>query len=71
MFFEANVQANIDQMEAYQSMLKKATKSLSSYIKEVSPEQSFAYLAENNSDEFSLSFPSMDDENKEAIILNR
>lgn len=69
--FDANVKANIDQMTAYQEMLKSATKSLSEYIKNISPEQSFAYLAENNSDEFSLSFPSMDDDegNGNAVIL--
>ena len=67
--FDANVKANIDQMEAYQQMLKSATKSLSEYIKNISPEQSFAYLAENNSDEFGLSFPDMDDEGGDQILL--
>lgn len=70
--FHANVQANIEQMEAYQNMLKQATKSLATYIQQITPEQSFAYLAENNSDEFGLSFPDMDDfgdEDSDKVIL--
>lgn len=67
--YDANVEANIEQMKAYQNLLKSATKSLSSFIKEISPEQSFAYLAENNPDEFSMSFPSMDDDDSGNQVL--
>lgn len=59
--FDANLKVTLDQMEAYQKLLKAATQSLTSFMSKIKPEAAFGYLAENNGDEFGLSFS--DDEN--------
>jgi hypothetical protein len=54
--FDANLKVTLDQMEAYQKLLKAATQSLTAFMSKIKPEAAFGYLAENNSDEFGLSF---------------
>ena len=48
--FDANLNVTLKQMKAYQELLKSATQSLSQFTKEINDEDTFAYLAENNSD---------------------
>lgn len=72
--FDANLKVTLDQMEAYQKLLKAATQSLTTFMSKIKPEASFGYLAENNSDEFGLSFS--DDEtdaegNRKVLLTTR
>jgi hypothetical protein len=55
--FDANLQVTLQQMEAYGTLLKTATKSLATFAKAIPPADAFSYLAENQSDDFSVSFP--------------
>ncbi|MDJ0702777.1 MAG: hypothetical protein QNJ46_05805 [Leptolyngbyaceae cyanobacterium MO_188.B28] len=52
--FDANLNVTVTQMQEYQKLLKSATKSLSSFVKKVSDEDAFAYLADNMGDQFSF-----------------
>ncbi|WP_202865361.1 hypothetical protein [Ornithinimicrobium sufpigmenti] len=55
--FDANLQVTLQQMEAYGALLKTATQSLARFAQAIPPADAFAYLAENNSDEFSVNWP--------------
>lgn len=55
--FKANLKVTKDQMVAYQELLKAATQSLAFFMKKIPPQESFAYLAANNEDDFSVNFP--------------
>jgi hypothetical protein len=55
--FDANLQVTIQQMEAYGTLLKTATKSLARFAQAIPPADAFSYLAENQSDDFSVTFP--------------
>jgi hypothetical protein len=59
--FDANLSVTIQQMEAYQKLLKAATESVSKFVNAIDDTQAFGYLAENQGDDFSISF---DDEEK-------
>lgn len=52
--FDANLNVTITQMQEYQKLLKSATKSLSSFVKNVTDEDAFAYMADNMGDQFSF-----------------
>jgi len=71
--FDANLKVTLDQMEAYQKLLKAATQSLTAFMSKIKPEAAFGYLAENNSDEFGLSFSDdesdVDDDGNRKILL--
>lgn len=69
--FDANLKVTLDQMEAYQKLLKAATQSLTSFMSKIKPEAAFGYLAENNSDEFGLSFSDdeKDEEGNKKVVL--
>jgi hypothetical protein len=54
--FDANLQVTIQQMEAYQKLLKTATKSVAEFVNAIDNTAAFGYLAETNSDEFSIDF---------------
>lgn len=54
--FDANLDVTIKQMESYQTLLKTATQSISKFINAIDNTAAFGYLAENNSDEFSIDF---------------
>jgi len=56
--FRANLKVTKDQMVAYQELLKAATQSLAFFMKKIPPQESFAYLAANDDDNFSVNFPS-------------
>lgn len=58
--FDANLEVTITQMEAYQKLLKAATRDISYYIRSIDNTAAFGYLAENNGDEFGLSFSDLD-----------
>lgn len=55
--FKANLKVTKDQMVAYQELLKAATQSLAFFMKKIPPQESFAYLAANDDDNFSVNFP--------------
>ena len=55
--FRANLKVTKDQMVAYQELLKAATQSLAFFMNKIPPQESFAYLAANDSDNFSINFP--------------
>lgn len=69
--FDANLKVTLDQMEAYQKLLKAATQSLTTFMSKIKPEASFGYLADNNSDEFGLSFSEdeTDAEGNKKVVL--
>jgi len=60
--FDANLQVTLQQMQAYQNLLKTATQSLAKFVNQIDDSGAFGYLAENNGDEFGLGF---DDEEKD------
>ena len=55
--FRANLKVTKEQMVAYQELLKAATQSLAFFMKKIPPQESFAYLASNDDDNFSVNFP--------------
>lgn len=55
--FNANLKVTKDQMVAYQELLKAATQSLAFFMNKIPPQESFAYLAANDGDNFSINFP--------------
>ena len=46
--FDANMEVSIKQAEQYQELLKQATKSTASFVKDVAKADSYAYLAQNS-----------------------
>ena len=54
--FDANLQVTIQQMEAYQKLLKTATKSVAEFVNAIDNTAAFGYLAETQSDDFSIDF---------------
>lgn len=60
--FDANLNVTLQQMAAYQELLKAATASVAKFVNAIDDTAAFGYLAENNGDEFGLSF---DDEKKD------
>lgn len=62
--FDANLEVTLAQMESYQKLLKVATQSVSAFINKIDDAASFGYLAENNGDEFGMSFS--DEENEDG-----
>lgn len=60
--FDANLQVTLAQMDKYIELMKAATASISTFVKAIDDAASFGYLAENDNDNFSLSF---DDEEKD------
>ncbi len=54
--FNANLEANERQMEAYQELLKEATRDVSSFVNEIDDESAMYRLVQNNN-QFQLSFP--------------
>ena len=61
--FDANLQVTLAQMDKYIELMKAATASISKFVNAIDDAASFGYLAENDSDNFSLSFD--DDETDE------
>ncbi len=54
--FDANLNVTIQQMDAYLRLLKTATQSVAKFINAIDDTAAFGYLAENQSDEFNLTF---------------
>ena len=52
--FDANMEVSIKHAEKYQELLKQATKSTASFVKDVAKADSYAYLAQNSN--FTMSF---------------
>jgi hypothetical protein len=55
--FDANLDVTLKQMEAFQKLLKTATASVATFVNKIDDTAAFGYLAENQSDTFSLGFP--------------
>jgi hypothetical protein len=60
--FDANLQVTLQQMKAYIDLMKAATQSVAKFVNAIDDTAAFGYLAENNSDEFSLT---LDDDDKD------
>jgi hypothetical protein len=60
--FDANLKVTLDQMEAYQKLLKAATESVSKFVNAIDDTAAFGYLAENQSDDFNLGMSDEKDE---------
>lgn len=54
--FDANLQVTMEQMKAFQELLKTSTASLSKFVREIDDTAAFGYLADNNSDDFNIDF---------------
>jgi hypothetical protein len=69
--FDANLAVTLQQMEAYQTLLKTATKSIGEFINKIDNTAAFGYLADNNSDEFSIDFDDGEksEENPQGAVL--
>lgn len=52
--FDANLQVTIEQMEAYQELLKAATISVAQFVNAIDDAAAFGYLAETSPHEFSI-----------------
>ena len=52
--FDANISVMKAQTDDYIRLMKEATTGLAKFIKDIDPTTTFAYLAENNSDEFGI-----------------
>ncbi|GHE60961.1 MULTISPECIES: hypothetical protein [Roseivirga] len=60
--FDANMDVMKSQTDDYIRLMKQATTDLASFINKIDDTTTFAYLAENNSDEFGMSFQDLDDD---------
>ncbi len=60
--FDANIDVMKAQTDEYIKLMKAATTDVSSFINKIDNTAAFGYLAENNSDEFGLSFGDIDDD---------
>ncbi len=72
--FDANLQVTIQQMEAYQKLLKTATKSVAEFANAIDNTAAFGYLAENKSDDFSIDFDEKETEadgKPKAVLTNK
>jgi hypothetical protein len=69
--FDANLHVTLEQMKAYQTLLKTATESISKFVNAIDDTAAFGYLAENNGDEFNIDFSDMDtnDDGSKKVIL--
>lgn len=78
--FDANIDVMKSQTDDYIRLMKQATTDLASFINKIDDTTTFAYLAENNSDEFGMSFDDLDDDdssggdgggdNKKTVLTN-
>ncbi len=71
--FDANLKVTLEQMEAFQKLLKSATQDLAKFIRSIDNAAAFAYLAENNSDEFNIDFSDSEqdqDGNPAPVLTN-
>ncbi len=64
--FDANLNVTLKQMDSYQKLLKTATKSISTFVKNVNDGDAFAYLADNMSNQFSF----MEDQKGQAVLAD-
>ena len=68
--FDANLEVTLKQMESYQELLKTATASISKFVNAIDDTAAFGYLAENQSDDFSIDFSDeTDDDGQPKAIL--
>ncbi|MFB8788518.1 MAG: hypothetical protein U7123_06635 [Potamolinea sp.] len=67
--FDANLNVTIKQMQAYGELMKTATQSLAEFVNKIDNTAAFGYLAENQSDRFSLTFPDEDDKQNKGPSL--
>lgn len=67
--FDANLEVTLKQMSAYQELLKTATQSVAKFVQAIDDAASFAYLAENNSDEFNFDFGDEDESGEAQPVL--
>ena len=73
--FDANLQVTLAQMDKFIELMKAATASISKFINAIDDSESFAYLADNDSDNFSLGFDDEDQSGdggqRKQVLLDR
>jgi hypothetical protein len=69
--FDANLNVTIKQMQAYQELMKAATASLAKFVEKVDDDEAFAYLAENQSNRFSMGFPDEGSGNRRPVLTDK
>lgn len=67
--FDANLEVTLKQMESYINLMKAATASISKFVNQIDNTAAFGYLAENNSDEFSIEFPPEGEKDSDKPVL--
>ncbi|HKK77708.1 MAG TPA: hypothetical protein VJ953_21695 [Saprospiraceae bacterium] len=68
--FDANIDVMKAQTDDYIRLMKEATTGLAKFIKQIDSTTTFAYLAENNPDEFNIAMEE-DDEGNEKLALTK
>lgn len=69
--FDANLKVTIDQMKTYQQLLKASMESLAKFISKIDDAAAFAYLVENQGDQFSLGEEEGAGGEKTPILTNK
>lgn len=67
--FDANMEVSIKQAEQYQELLKQATKSTASFVKDVAKADSYAYLAQNSN--LTMSFGDDGTGNQQPLLMDK
>ena len=68
--FDANISVMKAQTDDYIRLMKEATTGLAKFIKQIDDTTTFAYLAENNSDEFNISMEEDEDGSEKMSLTN-
>ncbi len=71
--FDANLKVTLDQMTTYQKLLQTATTSIAKFANAIDNTTAFGYLAENQSDDFSIDFSDTEQESDgspKAVLTN-
>ena len=68
--FDANISVMKAQTDDYIRLMKEATTGLAKFIKDIDPTTTYAYLAENNSDEFGISMEDGPDGEQKMELTN-
>jgi len=68
--FDANITVMKAQTDDYIRLMKEATTGLAKFIKQIDDTTTFAYLAENNPDEFNINMEEDEDGNEKMALTN-
>ena len=68
--FDANMEVMKSQTDDYIRLMKEATTGLAKFIKQIDDTTTFAYLAENNSDQFNIMMEEDEEGNEKMALTN-